>query len=621
MNLSFNQKTLTELSVLFPLPQSFIKEHLVLFVGTPICLSLYTQLENKTTNTNPTDNNNSPVVLNFYFLIEDNWTTTFSIDPESIFILPSTIAYYILVAFANFYLDFVPQDISIVGGKIEILATDKTNTIDLRLNESQDLIKSLQPKLSMDFDFTFLPSLKGRGFFGAIPGSTKFTYSFSNFYIQGDSDVRLQPFIQVVQENSNTTLLHFAFTQLFLMALTNVPTLSLNLLNNDIARSCNLLNQLSIENFNDFSKTENMFCNLNLQPLVWPLLHSSKPLLVKYANFEVQFNPWDEISKKLNLPIYGSMHETYNMPLVALEMNSAFFAPGLYIIRNKHNGKFYIGETKCLSSRLGDHYTNLVENKDIVSMKPLHDDFVKQGSNITDFEFFILPNLPDYKLPGTRKKFETDIIKSNPELCYNHRSDISPVVTNLCNIPNFNFDSYNQVETTFNLRNVRNLDRSNSDKENIVYNRFIERFSQLRAPVDKAIQLNNIFRKALNNLETVERNEILSAIIIVYLVEKILTYQSIMQSVPESNVLNVINTKVWNWETDSYNFGAYSLRGFLLKGKPIGEDYLSKITFSLTAKQFDALNPNGFNFNKILERFNNFYTVNNLIIKDSPNQV
>lgn len=75
-----------------------------------------------------------------------------------------------------------------------------------------------------------------------------------------------------------------------------------------------------------------MFWNLTLQPLVWPLLHSSKPLLVKYANFEVvkyanfevQFNPWDEISKKLNLSIYGSMHETYNMPLVALKLNSAF---------------------------------------------------------------------------------------------------------------------------------------------------------------------------------------------------------------------------------------------------------------------------------------------------------
>ena len=51
-----------------------------------------------------------------------------------------------------------------------------------------------------------------------------------------------------------------------------------------------------------------------------------------------------------------------------------------------------------------------------------------------------------------------------------HRSDIFPVVTNFCNIPNFNFNSYNQVETTFNLRGVRSLDRPNSDKENIVYN-------------------------------------------------------------------------------------------------------------------------------------------------------
>lgn len=97
----------------------------------------------------------------------------------------------------------------------------------------------------MDFDFAFLPSLKGRGFFGAISGSTKFTYSFSNFYIQGNSDVRLQALIQVVQKNSNTTLLHFAFTQWFLMALTNVPVLSLTLLNNVTSRALFLIKRAS----------------------------------------------------------------------------------------------------------------------------------------------------------------------------------------------------------------------------------------------------------------------------------------------------------------------------------------------------------------------------------------
>jgi hypothetical protein len=619
--LNFSKNFIDWLSSKLPLPKNFSMNFLLISSNVPICITLYTVGIYPSAEKKVTDIDKEEIELKFYFVLENIVATESCPNSGSDVLLPTGIAYYLINYFARFFLAFMPKTVSVVAGKIE--------TFDLSMQPSKDIFEKTKESFKSSFDLnlwhffkiSFSPALTGCGFMSMFPDLKKANSRLSLINVTGQNAYRFQPFFETVTENPNIDYTRIGFAQLFVMKLINLPVIPINGSASFIQFFGELPKEFTTAMFQNLLQFNTVVASSDFKPVVSQIEPLETALFVKYSELIVQFNPWFLELQNLNVPLYDQVFVQYGINQVGLRLNPSFLAPGIYIIQNKKNQKFYIGETMCLAERLGNHYSDLLNGT--FYSKEMQKDFENQGRNLNDFDFFILPFLEGFQGDGLRQIFEEDIKRYNPTLCYNAITSKGPVLTNCFGIPNFDFETYNSLENTLAIRikgrDSTNLVNPNRDTE--IKDRLFRRLAVLRAPNDKQFEFSPIFVGLYNQLSADTQKQLLSYLLIVYLVETILNVHALQQEKnrlksenKSSRHLN-INTRLWKWESQSYNFGRYSLRGFLLRGKKKGGDYGEDYTLSLTGPQFDALNPEELNFETILKYVNEFYSKNGLMVK------
>lgn len=88
------------------------------------------------------------------------------------------------------------------------------------------------------------------------------------------------------------------------------------------------------------------------------------------------------------------------------KVNFPFDYPGIYAIKNTANGKIYVGQSKNMFSRVGNHRSMLIAGT--CRVVDLQDDFNKLG--IDSFEAMVLLSIPN----GDRYEHEANFIKQIP---------------------------------------------------------------------------------------------------------------------------------------------------------------------------------------------------------------
>ena len=149
-----------------------------------------------------------------------------------------------------------------------------------------------------------------------------------------------------------------------------------------------------------------------------------------FNNIEVFFNEskqyWiyllnkymlEKLNKKTNNGLYKKLLESFYTHLKATELweVSSTKISGLYLILEKSSSICYIGESKDIFNRLGQHKKLLLSGQH-------HNYFLQKHfttTDITNFEFLVLLFNEDLKSSITRKELEQQFIKNWPGKLFN----------------------------------------------------------------------------------------------------------------------------------------------------------------------------------------------------------